>query len=258
MFMSVKFTFALLLGILALAPAHAADPTPDAAIKTKAVDASVTLDAQVKADLALAANCLAEGRKWMDKNAADATKEFKEDKELFRDGPYSYGRVYSVRSIVADRYVSVLRDDSMDTHGAHPNRTVDTILWDKAAAKRISIRPFFTETTDNGPTMIAIRKAVIASIEQQKKARGAGDTDDWWSKGLEPKLIGIGAVTLAPSTVSGKSSGLTFHYPPYAVGAYAEGDYIAFVPWETLKSYLSPEGQAIFAGNRPKGDAEEN
>jgi hypothetical protein len=194
----------------------------------------------------------------MAKNAADATKEFNEDKELFRDGPYSYGRVYSVRSIVADRYVSVLRDDYMDTHGAHPNRTVDTILWDKAEAKRISIRPFFAEIIDNGPTMTAIRTAVIASLREEKKARVSGETDDWWSKGLEPKLIGIGAVTLAPSTEAGKSSGLTFHYPPYAVGSYAEGDYVAFVPWETLKPYLSPEGQRIFGGIRPKGDTEEN
>ena len=66
----------------------------------------------------------------------------------------------------------------------------------------------------------------------------------------------IGVVTLTPSTVSGKSSGLTFHYPPYAVGSYAEGEYIAFVPWETLKPYLTPEGVNIFGGARPKGDDE--
>ena len=256
--MDNKFTLALLFGILALAPAHAAESKPDAAINTKAIEASVTLDAQIKADPALAANCLAEGRKWMDKNAADATKQFKEDKELFRDGPYSYGRVYSVRSIVAEHYVSVLRDDYMDTHGAHPNRTVDTILWDKAAAKRISIRPFFTETADNGATMTVIRNAVIASLKEEKKTRGAGDADDGWSEGLEPKLLKIGAATLAPSTISGKSSGLTFHYPPYAVGSYAEGDYVAFVPWEMLKPYLTAEGQAIFAGSRPKEDLKED
>ena len=61
-------------------------------------------------------------------------------------------------------------------------------------------------------------------------------------------------MTLAPSTVAGKSSGLTFHYPPYAVGPYAEGEYVAFVPWETLKPFLTPEGAKIFAGARPKGD----
>jgi hypothetical protein len=26
------------------------------------------------------------------------------------------------------------------------------------------------------------------------------------------------------------------------------------VPWETLKSYLTPEGVRIFGGARPKGD----
>ncbi len=64
-------------------------------------------------------------------------------------------------------------------------------------------------------------------------------------------------MTLAPSTEAGKSSGLTFHYPPYAVGPYAEGEYVAFVPWETLKTYLTAEGIRIFGGARPKGDAEE-
>jgi hypothetical protein len=26
------------------------------------------------------------------------------------------------------------------------------------------------------------------------------------------------------------------------------------VPWETLKPYLTPEGQRIFGGGRPEGD----
>ena len=55
--------------------------------------------------------------------------------------------------------------------------------------------------------------------------------------------------------IADKSSGLTFHYPPYAVGSYAEGEYVAFVPWETLKPYLEAEGTRIFGGARPKGDA---
>ena len=61
-------------------------------------------------------------------------------------------------------------------------------------------------------------------------------------------------MSLTPSTEPGKSSGLTFHYSPYAVGSYAEGEYIAFVPWEKLKPYLSPEGVRIFGGARPKDD----
>jgi hypothetical protein len=249
----------LFVGLLSLQPAVAADRKPDATIKTRAIEANVFLDAPIKADAPLAANCLAEGRKWIDKNTASATAESKGDPQFFDDGAWSFERKYSERSVIGDRYVSVLRDDYMDTHGAHPNSDVDTILWDKAEKKRISIRPFFTETADDGPTMTAMLKAIITSLTEEKTKRGAAETaTDEWFKGLEPKLLNVGAVTLVPSTDAGKSSGLTFHYSAYEVGPYAEGQYVAFVPWETLKPYLSPEGQKIFAGSRPKSDAQEN
>ena len=235
--------------------AFAADSKPDATIKNKTVQASVFISDSIKADPALAADCLAEGRKWIDKQAADAAGQRKTDPQMFRDGAWSFERKYDIRSVVSDRYVSILRSDYTDAHAAHPSTDVDTILWDKASKKRISIRPFFIESTDNGPTMQVILKAVITSLKVEKKKRDSEETATAeWFKGLEPKLLKIGAVTLAPSTVSGKSSGLTFHYPPYAVGPYAEGEYVAFVPWETLKPYLSPEGMSIFAGARSKDD----
>jgi hypothetical protein len=241
-----------------LATAHAADPKPDAVIKTKSIEARVLLDDKIKAAPTLAADCLAEGRKWLDKNAAEAAASRKEDPQFFKEGGWDFERKYAVRSVVADRYVSILRNDYMDTHGAHPNSDVNTVLWDRAENKRISIRPFFTETADNGPAMKAMVQAVIASLKIEKKKRGAGETaTDEWFKELAPSLLKIGAVTLAPSTDAGKSSGLTFHYPPYAVGPYAEGEYVAFVPWEALKPYLTAEGTRIFGGARPKSDADE-
>jgi hypothetical protein len=238
-------------------PAIADDPKPDMVLKNKLVEANVFLDAKIKADGPLAAYCLADGKKWLDRNAADAVKTKKEDPQMFASGLWSFERKFSIRSVVADRYVSIVRDDYMDTHGAHPNTDVNTILWDKAENKAISIRPFFTETADGGATMTAMQKAVIASLKIEKKKRDSSETATAeWFKDIEPKLTRIGAVTLAPSTEAGKSSGLTFHYPPYAVGPYAEGQYVAFVPWEALKPYLTPEGQRIFGGARPKGDAD--
>jgi len=241
-----------------VAPALAADPRPEAALKTRAIDAKVFLDDRIKADPALAADSLAEGRKWLDKNAADAAAELKQDPEFFKEGGWTYERKYNVRSIVADRYVSVVRDDYVDTRAAHPNSDVNTILWDKTARKRISIRPFFVETVDNGPAMTAMLRAVVTALKTEKTKRGATDTASTeWSKALEPKLLKIGAIALAPSTEAARSSGLLFYYPPYAVGAYAEGPYTAFLPWEVLKPHLSPEGAAIFGGARPKGDDDE-
>jgi hypothetical protein len=243
------------LACFATLAAATADPKPDAAIKNKIVDAGVFLDAGIRADPALAADCLAEGRKWIDKNAAEAEASRKQDPVLFRNGAWTFERKYTVRSVVDGHYVSIVRDDYMNSGGAHPNSDVDTILWDKSANKRISIRPFFLETVDDGPTMKAMLKGVIASLNVEKKKRDSSETATAeWYKGLEPKLLKIGAVTLAPSTEPGKSSGLTFHYPPYAVGPYVEGQYVAFVPWEALKPYLTPEGTRIFGGARPKGD----
>lgn len=257
---SVVLTFARRTGLTvaclaSLTAAFAAEPKPDASIRTRAVEASVLLDNEIKSNAALAADCLAEGKKWIARNAADAAASRKQDPVLFRNGGWTFERKYAVRSVVDGRYVSIVRSDYMNTGGAHPNSDVDTILWDITARKRISIRPFFTETADNGPAMKAMLNGVIASLNAEKKKRDAGDTATAeWYKGVEPKLLKIGAVTLAPSTEAGRSSGLTFHYPPYAVGPYAEGEYVAFVPWETLKPFLSPQGTAIFAGARPKGD----
>lgn len=247
-----------LVGVIvcaAMAAAFAADPKPDAALKNKILDASVFLDEKIKKDAALASDCLSDGKKWIAKVAADTAKSLKEDPQFFKEGGWTYERRYDVRSVVGDRYVSIVRSDYVDAHAAHPNTDVDTVLWDRTQNKRISIRPFFTETADNGPTMDAMLKAVIAALKIEKKKREADDAAGVeFLQNLKPKLLGIGAVSLAPSTEAGKSSGLTFHYPPYAVGAYAEGEYVAFVPWETLKPYLTPEGMRIFGGARPKSD----
>ena len=235
--------------------AFAAEAKSDTAIKNKTVDASVFLDDKIKADPVLSADCLAEGKRWIDQKAAEADASRKQDPVFFRRGRWAFERKYAIRSVVDGQYVSIVRSDYMDTGGAHPNSDVDTILWDSSSKKRISIRPFFTETADNGPTMKAMLEGTIASLNIEKKKRDSSETATAeWYKNLAPKLLRVGAVTLAPSTMSGKSSGLTFHYPPYAVGPYAEGGYVAFVPWETLKSYLTPEGMRIFGGARPKGD----
>jgi len=229
-------------------------------LKTKIVDITVSLDATIRANAALAADSLSEGKAWAAKRrgyARSATRDM--PAAISAAKPWTFERKYQVRSVVAGHYVSVVRSDYMDTNGAHPNSDVDTILWDDTQKKRISIRPFFSETDDGGVTMRAMLEAVIAALKAEKKSRGVDDYSgvDWY-KELKPSLTKVGAVALTPSTETGKSAGLTFHYPPYAVGPYAEGGYAVFVPWETLKPYLSAEGQAIFGGNRPKGDADAN
>ncbi len=240
--------------------ASAAEPKPDYTLKARNLNISVILAPAIKANAALAADNLKEGKAWASRQRADAKSAMKEVPAAVSPGhPWTYERKYEVGSVVAGRYISIVRSDYMDTNGAHPNSDVNTVLWDDTQKKRISIRPFFIETADDGPTMRALLAGTIQALKAEKKARGVDDYSgvDWY-KELKPSLTKIGAIALTPSTEAGKSAGLTFHYPPYAVGPYAEGPYAVFVPFETFKSYLSADGSAIFSGQRPKGDAEAN
>jgi hypothetical protein len=244
---------------------------PAVSINTANAEITVEIDDAFKPFAGLTANCLAEGRTWAAQISAEANKERPQDTNAIKEKmKYTFDRVYTLRSVVGP-YVSLVRSDGTFEGGAHPNQVIDTILWDANAQKRISIRPFFNETADNGPTMKALAQQAKLAVAAEKIARdipvGSDDKlkpgttpeqylrqDTFIGEGVEPALLKVGPVTLAPSTETGKSSGLTFHYSPYAVGPYAEGPYTVFVPWTAFAQYLSDEGKATFGGTRPKRD----
>jgi hypothetical protein len=265
---------ALVLALLSGNAAAQAEEKPAIEIKTRSAEITVSIDKELKPVPGLAADLVAEGQRFVAKSRAEADEEYKSNKSWFKDRRWTYERGYSFRSLVADRYISILREDGTYAGGAHPNSRTDTILWDKTAKKRISIRPFFNEMADNGPTMTALARLVRYAVVVEKDERRRGELSDEEKKQpkpsaekmvaddeqlretVQPKLLKIGPISLAPSTVRGKSSGLTFHFSPYDVDAYAAGPYTIFVPWTDFKSFLSPEGTAIFGGDRPEKDKE--
>jgi hypothetical protein len=248
--------------------AHA-QTKPQISISTKAVEVTVTVDSALRKFSGLFEDSLAEGRRWAEQNRAEAAKTLRSEPEFFRQGQrWTFERSYALRSVVG-RYISVLRDDGTYTGGAHPNSFTDSILWDSETRRRTNIRPFFRETADKGPTMTALAQLARVAVAAEKLQRDTinvdvpkekltperlAQLDTFIRDGIEPSLLKIGPITLAPSTEPGKSAGLTFHYSPYAVGAYAEGTYKVFVPWTAFQSHLSPQGVAIFGGQRPESD----
>jgi hypothetical protein len=238
------------------------------------VKISLTVDLKLNRLAELFKNCFAEGKAWAIQKNSDATAEWRDNPNAFRDLQWFYDRDYELRSVV-DRYISVVRGDEWFDSGAHPNQHIDTILWNDVTRKRVSIRPFFIETADNGPTMTTLArlaKLAVATAKLAKGINGYGDDDgpapdqmtpeqelqrdSFISDGIKPAILEIGPVTLVPSTETGKSSGLTFHYSPYGVGPYVEGPYTVFVRWTAFRQYLSPNGMAVFGGERPKSDEE--
>jgi hypothetical protein len=282
MFVDAKaFLLAILLSALHYLhspPVFASGPDgdkPQISIEKSYVAISVTIGSELKPLAQVFADCLSEGKVWADLVSHSVAAEWRDNRKAFHDGlKWFYDRDYTLRSITG-QYTSVVRGDEWFDGGAHPNRHIDTILWDGIARKRVSIRPFFSETSDSGPTMTALAQAAKLAVATAKLANDISgyDEDDtpaaekltseqelqhdhFINDGIKPRILEIGPVTLAPSTENGRSSGLTFHYSPYGVGPYVEGTYTVFVPWTAFRQYLSPQGAALFGGERPKSDEE--
>lgn len=244
-------------GIAAARADDAPKEKPAVVLNTKTIEATLTIEPKLKAWPGLYDNLLAEGKRELVKWRRQSEKDRKEMADIFHDGRrYAFDRAYAERSAIG-RYVSIVCADYLDGLGAHPNHFTNTILWDATARKRVSIRPFFKESAAGGPTLTRLAHLIRVSLAVEKKARDVqvGDPDsDFELANVRPDLLKMGAVALVPSTEKDKSAGLVFYFSPYAVGAYYEGDYTAFVPWTDFKGDLSPQGAALFGGERPAGD----
>lgn len=246
---------ALTLAMLVPNNHAAADEKPAVAVATTLIEANASIDAELKAFPGLYDNLLAEARRELAKQRAQAVKDRKDMPDMFAEGRhYTYERNYALRSHIG-RYVTVLRADYLDGLGAHPNHLTDAILWDIEAKKRISVRPFFKEAATGGPALQTLADAIRAALVVAKKERGVEDPEkDSGLDTVKPDLTKLGALTLAPSSESGKCAGFVAYFSPYAVGPYAEGDYSVFVPWTAFKDHLSPAGVVLFGGERLAGD----
>ena len=69
---------------------------------------------------------------------------------------------------------------------------------------------------------------------------------DWVLPATEKRPENFTTFVLTPTEAGDKVAGLTFLYEPYAVGAYAEGSYTAFVPASAFHADLAPAYQDAF------------
>ncbi len=254
----MRWHLALLIVLAVAGPVIAADePKPVIAIEDKTIEASVVIDPALKAYPALYEKLLSSGKRQFDKARSEAAAEFKSTPDLFSDGrKFFYKRTDRLRSAIGP-YISIVRSDDTYEGGAHPNHVVDTLLWDTQAARFINIKPLFKEMADGGPTLQRLAHLIRTALAVEKKARDVEVADpdkDQWLSGVKPKITDIGGIALAPSTETGRSSGFIVYFSPYAVGAYAEGKYVVFIPYAAFQSTLSAAGLALFGGTRPRDD----
>lgn len=194
----------------------------------------------------------AEGKKFGEESERDTAEQWREHRDFFRNMAHSFDRGYRLQA-AAGKYVSVEISELQFTGGAHPNHEIDTLLWDRELDRRVDFKTLFIDTENNSPAMAALAKIVKDAVIAEKKARGVPvEDDDIWFKEWKPEFEIFGAPGLAPSAEAGKSSGVTFDFSPYAVGAYVEGSYTVFIPAEKIAPFMTAEARALFGGERPR------
>ena len=245
----------ILVAILPQLSQAADEPKAVVSVDNKWIEASIVIDPALKTYPALYNRLLANGRRASNNAISEAAAAFKEYPDDFTDGrKYYFKRTDRLRSAVGP-YISVVETEATFTGGAHPNYVVDTLFWEAEGGRFMNIKPFFAEFAEGGPTLTLIAGQIRKALAAEKKTRGidVGNPDaDQWLSYVSPK---IDSIALAPSTEKGRSSGFLVYYSPYAVGPYAEGDYVVYVPWTAFGTALSPRGAALFGGERPADDS---
>jgi hypothetical protein len=215
------------------------------ASKTAQAVVSLKLPASLAAQPDLHARLYDEGVKDLKRFADGAASAHAEDTE----DTVPYER--NVKWTAADetsKLISLQKETFEFSGGAHPNTTLEAVLWDKALKKALQPGALFKTGVDYSKLDATLCDAITAA----KKARlgtsfVAAGPDTWQCPKWKDSTL-----ALAPSTVAGKAGGLTFLFSPYAVGAYVEGPYEITVPQSAFRADLAPGYADEFAGSPTK------
>jgi hypothetical protein len=248
----VRFLAFLLLSVLVSGTAGA-QVQPTLAAKSRSVEIEVNIDPNLRDDGRLHRELLKDSQRFIDKWKREADKEWRSDKIMFRNGPWSVERHYHFDA-AAGPYVGLSILDYSYTGGAHPNQRTTSILWDREQGKRVNVAVMFNETKPGGPTTTALARLIREEVAKEKRERDVEVTEplakDQSLSAIKADLRTFGAPGLVRSTIQGKIAGIDFHFSAYDVGAYAEGAYGAYLPWQVLEPFLAERARALFGGAR--------
>jgi len=130
------------------------------------------------------------------------------------------------------------------TGGAHPNHTFFTVNFNTENQKLFYLSDLFK---DLDGAIKAISEYTVKEILKQKSER-LGDQkkdEDWVNQGAGPREKNYNIFTIVPEDHK-KIRALKFIFPPYTVGAYAEGTYEVVVPSGIFYEKLDDKYKANF------------
>jgi hypothetical protein len=259
----MRFILACLITCALALSAQAQDKPakPTLSAKSRSIQVEITIDEKLRADGRLYRGLLKEAQQFIDERAMEADKEWREDKTMFRHGPWEYERAYFLDA-EAGPYIGVSVFTYSYTGGAHPNQRTTSILWDRERGRRATVGELFREAKPGGPALTALARLLREEVAKEKRERDIPvvtplEKDEWISA-IKADLKTMGAAILVPSTVAGKAAGIVFHFSQYDVGAYAEGAFSADLPWQTLAPFLTDKAREWFGGERASEPERQN
>lgn len=171
------------------------------------------------------------------------------------DNPDFPWRAWSYEIVFDERYAreplySLLESKFTFTGGAHPNTDFDVVNFDVRTGAEFGLYDLFDDVAEGSPVLAAMSAYVRDDLAAQKSVR-FGETigaDDESLDVVTPSAETFRLFTLEPAADAAGAAGLTVHFPPYAVGAYAEGSYEVFVPADVFVSHLNADYADAFGG----------
>jgi hypothetical protein len=232
-----------------VAVAPVTPPPPPVAPEAPFSYASKTSHAAVSLKLPASLSTAPELRAKLYREGTDDLKKFAEDSAAAQaedsgdTQPYQRNVKWTTATATS-KLLSLQKEVYEDAGGAHPNMTLDAVLWDKALKHTLQTTALFKAGTDYSKLDDVLCDALTAAKKKRLGDSFQPPSSDTWSC---PKWTAT-TVVLAPSTTPGKAGGLTFLMSPYAVGSYAEGPYEITIPASAFKAFLAGAYADEFAG----------
>ena len=180
------------------------------------------------------------------KDAESAKKDAEAEKFEFRQ--YNLTVNWHVE-LNHPKFLSLINYTWIYSGGAHGNSTFETLAWDRAKQAALPLSDLFEGAGAAEQARKAMRTFVIKDLLHQKAKNREVPTEGFQDEQVTSGVTGAFPVfTLEVSDQPGKISGLRMWYPPYAVGAYAEGSFESFVPHRVFSGFLREDLKPLFGG----------
>lgn len=161
--------------------------------------------------------------------------------------PHSLGINWRV-TYRGEAVISLVREMSYYTGGAHPNADISTLVWDRTRGKALAAADLF------GSEDVAYRVLMAPLRERLTEARAA--RNDMGGLALDDLRLDVedavnreaGSLDrLGIATGDADRPGLVVFFPPYEVASYAEGSYVITLPADLFQEAVADTYAGIFA-----------